>query len=143
VATPYNAPVTTDLPAIATEPRQERNAAVSRPNDDARQDSSPTAKEATPAGKKVRLRLTRDSKQCAKAACLKWHLVQRRSKPPRGASLDIARLHLDPGLREAAESGEVQLIVDAVEQHKTINGRDNITYIATNLAAVAPLGKQP
>lgn len=88
--------------------------------------------------KRLHLRIARDSKLCPQTTCYKWRLISQHSKAPRAATIDLAQLRLAPGLREAAENGDVQLIVDAVEHHKTINGRDTVIFEATNLAGVLP-----
>lgn len=94
-----------------------------------------------PADPIVQLRLTHDDKVCAKTACLRWHMAQPHAKPPPAAALDFARLRLAPGLREAAETGEVDLIVEAIEHRRTVNGRDSVVLVPTNLAAVIPREK--
>ena len=94
--------------------------------------------ETTPSEKKLHLRIVRDSKLCPKTTCYKWRVINQRSKPPRAATIDLAQLHLAPGLREAAENGDVQLLIDAVEHHKMINGRDVIIIVATGLTGVTP-----
>jgi hypothetical protein len=106
-------------------------------------DKTKTANEAAHAtvpapGKTLHLRIARDSKLCPQTTCYKWRLISQHSKAPRAATIDLAQLRLAPGLREAAENGDVQLIVDAVEHHKTINGRDTVIFEATNLAGVLP-----
>jgi hypothetical protein len=88
--------------------------------------------------KKLHLRIARDSKLCPQTTCYKWRLISQHSKAPRAATIDLAQLRLAPGLREAAENGDVQLIVDVVEHHKTIRGRDTVIFEATNLAGVLP-----
>ena len=88
--------------------------------------------------KRLHLRIARDSKLCPQTTCYKWRLISQHSKAPRAATIDLAQLRLAPGLREAAENGDVQLLVDAVEHHKTINGRDTVIFEATNLAGVLP-----
>jgi hypothetical protein len=88
--------------------------------------------------KKLHLRIARDSKLCPQTTCYKWRLISQHSKAPRAATIDLAQLRLAPGLREAAENGDVQLIVDVVEHHKTIKGRDTVIFEATTLAGVLP-----
>jgi hypothetical protein len=88
--------------------------------------------------KRLHLRIARDSKLCPDTTCYKWRLINQRAKSPRAATIDLAKLHLAPSLREAAENGDIQLIVDAVEHHRTIHGRDMIIFQATNLAGVLP-----
>lgn len=88
--------------------------------------------------KRLHLRIARDSKLCPNTTCYKWRLINQRAKSPRAATIDLAKLHLAPRLREAAENGDIQLIVDAVEHHRTIHGRDIIIFEATNLAGVLP-----
>ncbi len=88
--------------------------------------------------KKLHLRIARDSKLCPQTTCYKWRLISQHSKAPRAATIDLAQLRLAPGLREAAENGDVQLIVDVVEHHKTVKGRDTVIFEATNLAGVLP-----
>jgi hypothetical protein len=132
----YHVSITPEIQIPLTEPAPEQSPHAASSASDARERQPPP-------GKKVQLRVGRDSKSCPNATCLRWHLVQQRSKPPRGASLDLARLRLAPDLREAAEAGKVELIVDAVEQHKSIRGRDSVTFVATDLAGVTSHEKEP
>ena len=101
-------------------------------------DSEGVRREVPPPRKTVLLRVTRDTKACPTAPCLRWHVVQRHAKPQRASSLDFARLRLAPGLRQAAEGGEVELYIDAIEEHRTVKGRENIVYVATSLAGDDP-----
>jgi hypothetical protein len=93
--------------------------------------------EAPPPPRQLHLRIFRDSEHCPKTACYKWHVLGRHTKLP-PATLELAELRLAPSIRQAAESGKVELIVDAVEQHKTIRGRDRVAIVATSLAGVTP-----
>ena len=86
----------------------------------------------------LHLRIVRDSARCPQTTCYKWHVLGRRIKPPHPATLDMASLRLAPSIREAAEKGQVELIIDAVEHHRTIHGRDSIILVATSLAGVTP-----
>ena len=86
----------------------------------------------------LHLRIVRDSVHCPQTTCYRWHVLGRRIKPPHPATLDLASLRLAPSIREAAENGRVELIVDAVEHHRTIHGRDSIILVATSLAGVTP-----
>jgi hypothetical protein len=88
--------------------------------------------------KRLHLRIARDSNLCPNTTCYKWRVINQRAKSPRAATIDLAKLHLAPSLREAAENGDIQLIVDAVEHHRTIHGRDIIIFEATSLAGVLP-----
>ncbi len=91
---------------------------------------------ARPPAREVHLRIVGDSNLCSKSACSKWHVI--RAKQPHSAMIDLARLRLAPSLREAVANGEVELIIDAVERHKTIHGRDVVTIVPMNLAGVMP-----
>ncbi len=94
------------------------------------------ARQEAPLSEKTRLlRITRDHKLCPKTVCYKWHLVTQRAKLPRAATIDLAQLRLAPSLREATESGQVELIINAVERRK---GRENVTFVATSLYGVMP-----
>jgi hypothetical protein len=86
----------------------------------------------------LHLRVVRDSAHCPQTTCYRWHVLGRRIKPPHPATLDLASLRLAPSIRDAAEKGQVELIIDAVEHHKTIHGRDSIILVATSLAGVTP-----
>lgn len=118
-------------------------AAATHPPIAALGDSEGVRREVPPPRKTVLLRVTRDTKACPTAPCLRWHVVQRHAKPQRASSLDFARLRLAPGLRQAAEGGEVELYIDAIEEHRTVKGRENIVYVATSLAGVTPHDKSP
>jgi hypothetical protein len=93
--------------------------------------------------RKLHLRIVRDSKLCPTTTCYKWHLINHRTTSPRAATIDLARLHLEPGLREATENGTVQLFIEAIERHKTVNGHDTVIFEATNLAGVMPSWVMP
>jgi hypothetical protein len=93
--------------------------------------------------KRLHLRIVRDNKLCPNTTCYKWHLINQRSKALRAATIDLAQLHLAPGLREAVENGDVQLLIDAVEHHKMINGRDVVVIVATSVAGVTPHDTSP
>ena len=86
----------------------------------------------------LHLRVVRDSAHCPQTTCYRWHVLGRRIKPPHPATLDLASLRLAPSIRDAAEKGQVELIIDAVEHHKTIHGRDSIILVATSLTGVTP-----
>jgi hypothetical protein len=94
------------------------------------------AHEVDKAGKKLHLRIARDRKHCPGTACLTWHLLKQQAKTPRAARIDLAGLHLAPVLREAAEKGKIELIVDAVEHRETIKGRNMLILVATDLTGV-------
>ncbi len=140
-----------DQPAAATEATvilasiqpTAPQAAATHPPIAALGDSDGVRREVPPPRKTVLLRVTRDTKACPTAPCLRWHVVQRHAKPQRASSLDFARLRLAPGLRQAAEGGEVELYIDAIEEHRTVKGRENIVYVATSLAGVTPHDKSP
>ena len=95
------------------------------------------------AGKKLHLRVARDRRHCPGATCLTWRLLKQRGGAPRAARIDLAGLHLAPDLRDAAEKGKVELIVDAVEQHETIKGRNMVILVATDLTGVRPHEGRP
>ena len=99
--------------------------------------------EAEKAGKKLRLRVARDRRHCPGTTCLTWRLLKQRGGAPRAARIDLAGLHLAPDLRDAAEKGKVELIVDAVEQHETIKGRHMVILVATDLTGVRPHEGRP
>lgn len=100
-------------------------------------DEAPQA-DAPASHRKFHLRIVRDHERCPKVVCYKWNLIQQRLKPPHPATVDLAGLRLAPDLREAAEQGNIELFVEAVEQHKTVKGRDSLVFVATNLAGVMP-----
>jgi hypothetical protein len=112
-----------DAPPIATDAGHE-----------ARQ---PANQDPQPPARKLHLRIVRDDGRCPQKACYKWHVLGRGQKLPH-ATLDLATLRLAPSIRQAVENGEAELIVDAVEQHKTIHGHDRVVIVATNLAGVTP-----
>jgi hypothetical protein len=95
-------------------------------------------KEPPIAERTLHLRIVRDSAHCPRTACYRWHVLERRIRSPHPATLDLASLRLAPSIREAAEKGQVELIIDAVEHHRTIRGRDSIVFVATSLAGVTP-----
>jgi hypothetical protein len=88
--------------------------------------------------KTLHLRIVRDSQRCPVTPCYKWHLIQQRMKSPRPPVLDMTGLRLAPSIREDVEKGKIELIVDAVEQHKSVNGRDTVIMVATGLAGITP-----
>ena len=89
-------------------------------------------------GPQLQLRITRDSRRCPITPCYKWHLVKRHAKPPRDATIDLARLDLAPSLQSAVDKGEIDLFIEAIEHHRMVNGRDTVIFIATSLAGVTP-----
>jgi len=95
------------------------------------------APEAPPPAKKLHLRIVRDSRQCGKADCSKWTIVAQRGRRLRPITIDIAPLRLAPALRQSAEKGEIALLIDAVERHETVGGRDIVMFVATSLTGVA------
>jgi hypothetical protein len=134
--------VSSDTPALASGDPPAAQAA--KPAIVAEGEGLQREREAPAAERMVLLRVARDARVCPKTACLRWHVVQPRTRPPpRTATLDFARLRLAPGLREAAEGGEIELFIDAVEQHRTVNGRENVIFVATSLAGVTPHDKSP
>ena len=86
----------------------------------------------------LHLRVVRDSAHCPQTTCYRWHVLGRRIKPPHPATLDLASLRLAPSIRDADEKGQVELIIDVVEHHRTIHGRDSIILVATSLTGVTP-----
>jgi hypothetical protein len=116
--------------------RQQASAETS----DAVQHERTLAVQHEPAGpeRTLHLRIFRDSLRCPDNACYRWHLLQAHLRPPHPATLDMAKLRLAPSIREAAEKGKVDLIIDAVEHHRTVNGRDSIILVATSLTGVTP-----
>jgi hypothetical protein len=86
--------------------------------------------------KKLNLRIARDSERCPKVVCYKWHLVTRRLKPPRYTKVELAGLRLAPSLQHKVENGNIDLLIDAVTQHRTIHGHDTLVFIAVNLAGI-------
>jgi hypothetical protein len=89
-------------------------------------------------GKRLNLRVTRDWKRCPVVVCYRYHLVTERRKLPRHAVVDLAGLRLAPNLRTSVDKGDIDLLIEAVEQRRTINGRERPIFVATNLAGVAP-----
>jgi hypothetical protein len=87
--------------------------------------------------RRLHIRIVRSDTPCASGVCTQWRVIRQRAKPD-AAPIDIARLHLAPSLRAAAEGGEVELVVNAVERHATIKGRDTVVISATSLAGVTP-----
>jgi hypothetical protein len=98
----------------------------------------PPRREPVVAERTLHLRVFRDNAHCPRTPCYKWHLIEQRLKSSRHPTLDLAKLPLAPSIREAAEKGQVDLIVDAVEQHRSINGHDTVIMVATSLAGVMP-----
>jgi hypothetical protein len=93
--------------------------------------------------KKVHLRVVRGSKPCATTTCSNWNVIRQTTRPPRRATIDMARLRLAPSLREAVNNGEVELIINAVEQRSTVKGRHIVIFVATSLAGVTPHDEPP
>lgn len=106
-------------------------------------DDNEVRPETTLPEKRLHLRIVGESKPCPRTDCYRWRVVRQRAKHPRPATIDLVQLHLAPGLREAAENGEVELMIDAVERHTTIKGRDVVTIVATRLAGVTPHDASP
>jgi hypothetical protein len=92
----------------------------------------------TPQGKRLNLRITRDTERCPVVVCYRYHLVTERRKLPRHALVDLASLHLAPDLRSRVDRAHIDLLIEAVEHRKTINGRETQVFVATNLAGVTP-----
>ena len=84
------------------------------------------------------LRITRDTERCPVVVCYRYHLVTERRKLPRHALVDLASLHLAPDLRSRVDRAHIDLLIEAVEHRKTINGRETQVFVATNLAGVTP-----
>jgi hypothetical protein len=93
--------------------------------------------------KRLNLRIARDSERCPKVVCYKWHLVTQRLKPPHYTKVELAGLRLAPGLQHKVENGNIDLLIDAVAHHRTINGHDTLIFVATNLAGVTPHDASP
>jgi hypothetical protein len=139
-------------PLIAGNPTESNNIAVAPPGPQpivprSGPDASPPGTEQAQAGapnaaspqlQRLKLRVARDPARCPKAVCYKWHLISQRRKPPRHATVDLARLQLAPGLRASVDKGDTDLIVEAEEQHRTMHGRDTVILVATDLAGVRP-----
>jgi len=100
---------------------------------------NPDPKQATrrPA-RQLNLRITRDMERCPKVVCYKWHLLTRGRKPPRHTTVDLAGLRLPPNLRGGVDKGDIDLIIEAIEQHRKIDGRDTLIFVATKLSGVTP-----
>jgi hypothetical protein len=122
-----------DVPSPATQPAWPDTSDVSQ-----HERALPARHEAAPPDRTLHLRIFRDSQRCPDTACYKWHLIQQHLRPPHPATLDMAKLRLAPSIRDAAEKGKVDLMIDAVEHHRTVNGHDSITLIATSLTGVTP-----
>jgi hypothetical protein len=118
-----------DLPPRAPTP------AIARPAAETKSDPPGTTSRQE---KRLNLRITRDSERCPKVVCYKWHLVTERLKPPHYTKVDLARLRLAPSLRRGVDNGDIDLIIEAVAQRKTINGHDTLIFTATSLEGVAP-----
>jgi hypothetical protein len=104
------------------------------PQEIQREMSRPTSRHGQP----VNLRIARDSERCPNVVCYKWHLVAQRLKPPHYTKVDLAGLRLAPDLRQGVDNGDIDLIIEAVPQHKTINGHHTLIFVATNLTGVTP-----
>lgn len=89
-------------------------------------------------GKRVNLRITRDTERCPVVVCYRYHLVTERIKLPRHALVDLAGLRLAPHLRSGVDKGNIDLLIEAVEQRRTVRGRETPIFVATNLAGVTP-----
>jgi hypothetical protein len=124
-------PAVTQLAAAATPPVP----AVIQPAAEAKNDAAGTAARDE---KHLNLRITRDSERCPKVVCYRWHLVTQRLKPPPYTKVDLAGLRLAPSLRRGVDNGDIDLIIEAVAQRKTINGHDTLVFVATNLSGVTP-----
>lgn len=129
-------------PEIAAQPQATPTAAIEPPPPAAdlaseRENAAPSPQRPE---RQLQLRITRDSKRCPNVPCYKWHLIKQRLKPPPGATIDLASLDLAPNLRSAVDKGEIDLFIDAIEHHRTINGRDTVTFVATSLDGVMSNG---
>jgi hypothetical protein len=89
-------------------------------------------------GKRLNLRVTRDTERCPVVVCYRYHLVTERLKLPRHALVDLAGLRLAPHLRTGVDKGDIDLLIEVVEQRRTIRGRETPIFVATNLAGVTP-----
>jgi hypothetical protein len=89
-------------------------------------------------GKRLNLRVTRDTERCPVVVCYRYHLVTERLKLPRHAMVDLAGLRLASRLRTSVDRGDIDLLVEVVEQRRTIRGRETPIFVATNLAGVTP-----
>jgi hypothetical protein len=89
-------------------------------------------------GKRLNLRVTRDTERCPVVVCYRYRLVTQRLKLPRHALVDLDGLHLAPHLRAGVEKGDIDLLIEAFEQRKTIRGRERPVFVATDLAGVTP-----
>jgi hypothetical protein len=96
------------------------------------------ARTASLQGRRLNLRITRDTERCPVVVCYRYHWVTDRLKLPRHALVDLAGLSLAPHLRTGVDKGDVDLLIEAVEQHRTIRGRETPIFVATNLAGVTP-----
>jgi hypothetical protein len=110
-------------------------ASVSSPG---RQETKRRAPDTISQGKRMNLRVTRDWKRCPVVVCYRYHLVTERIKLPRHAVVDLAGLRLAPNLRTGVDKGDIDLLIEAVEHRRTINGREKPVFVATNLAGVTP-----
>jgi hypothetical protein len=52
--------------------------------------------------------------------------------------VDLAGLRLPPNLRGGVDKGDIDLIIEAIEQHRKIDGRDTLIFVATKLSGVTP-----
>jgi len=97
--------------ATAAEPRTTR-----------RDTAAKGAKE--PRERKVQLRLVRDSSSCPRPDCSRWQVIGDAMGAPRSGTVDLARLRLAPSLQDAADNGEVEVMIEAVERRRKVNGRN-------------------
>jgi hypothetical protein len=88
--------------------------------------------------RQLNLRITRDMERCPKVVCYKWHLLTQGLRPPRHTRVDLARLRLPPNLRGGVDKGDIDLVIEATEQHRKIDGRYTLIFVATKLAGVTP-----
>ena len=89
----------------------------------------------------VHLRVARVSRTCHRAACRAsaWKVLnQAQANLPRHAKLKLQALRLAPTLREAAERGEIDLLIDAKPERRTVRGRKVLELVATQLTGVTP-----
>ncbi len=89
----------------------------------------------------VHLRVARAPRKCHRAACRAsaWKVLNHGdANLPRHAKLKLHGLRLAPTLREAAERGEIDLLIDAKPEQRTVHGRKVLEFVATQLTGVTP-----
>ncbi len=125
--------------AVEPDPQPVTPAAVANVSPPTRAETKKSApRTASPPGKRLNLRITRDMQRCPVVVCYRYHLVTQQRKLPRHALVDLAGLRLAPHLRSGVDKGDIDLLIEVVEHRRTVNGRETPIFVATNLAGVTP-----